>query len=165
MEKLEKGDLIIRILNRCLFCPFLSLIFLSIPLYAEIYQNIGPSDNLSDIKNKFPSAVFERLYPAWAHEKDVMYSITGEGIAGRIIVIFEDSRPICKKILKEGPVDKELKDKLFVNKDSISNKLFRSSFKYDDDEALKNVCKEILKKTDYDVTVLSVVGYPILQSR
>lgn len=60
---------------------------------AEIYQGIGPLDTMADLKMKYPHATFEQLHPAWAQEQDVMYSITGHGLSGLIIVKFVDHRP------------------------------------------------------------------------
>lgn len=34
--------------------------------YAETYKGIGPFDTLSDIKQKFPGATYEKVHPAWA---------------------------------------------------------------------------------------------------
>jgi hypothetical protein len=59
---------------------------------AEIYGGIGAQDTLGDIKQRFPAAKFERLKPPWAPTWDVLYSITGPGLAGEIVVNFFDLR-------------------------------------------------------------------------
>ncbi|MRS05265.1 hypothetical protein EG832_18925 [bacterium] len=64
---------------------------------AELYLGIGPFDNLSDIKKKFPNATFTRENPAWAQDYDVMYTISGEGISGTIVILFHDSYAKWKK--------------------------------------------------------------------
>jgi hypothetical protein len=53
---------------------------------GEIYSGIGPLFKLADLKNHFPAANFTEEKPAWAQEEDVMYSITGQGITGVIVV-------------------------------------------------------------------------------
>jgi hypothetical protein len=68
---------------------------------AETYKGIGPLDTLGDLKSKFPGAVFEKLDPAWAGEKDVLYSITGSGMSGTIVVKFLDSRVSVRQALDE----------------------------------------------------------------
>lgn len=68
---------------------------------AETYKGISPLDSLSDLKAKFPGATFKREHPAWAQENDVMYSITGEGMSGTIVVNFYDDRPYWRQLLSE----------------------------------------------------------------
>lgn len=58
---------------------------------AEIYLGIGPFDNLSDLKSKFPNATFTREDPAWPQDHDVMYTISGAGISGTIVINFYDA--------------------------------------------------------------------------
>jgi hypothetical protein len=72
------------------------------PAYAELYKGIGPFDKLPDIKNKFPGTEIARIYPAWAHENDVLYSLTGPGISGAIIIKFYDPCPYCKKQVEDS---------------------------------------------------------------
>jgi hypothetical protein len=68
------------------------LLILSNTTYAEIYENIGPCDTYSDLKQKFPNATFEKKNPAWATDKDLMCTISGVGIIGTIVVKFQDNR-------------------------------------------------------------------------
>jgi hypothetical protein len=70
-------------------------------------MGIGPLDTLADLQAKFPNATFEQLHPAWAGESDVMYSITGSGLSGKIIVKFNDMRPFYKKMAEEADEKKE----------------------------------------------------------
>ncbi len=60
---------------------------------AEIYMGITPYSTLGALKEKFPAATFEAAQPAWAQEDHVMYRISGTGINGRIVVMFNDVRP------------------------------------------------------------------------
>jgi hypothetical protein len=70
---------------------------------SETYQNIGPLDTLGDIKARFPQAQFKRSFPAWAQKADAMYQITGAGLSGTIVVMFDDSRPRWRQMLEENP--------------------------------------------------------------
>jgi hypothetical protein len=74
---------------------------------AEIYKDISPLDTLADIKRKFPGADYSPLKPAWAQEWDAMYSVSGRGLSGKIIVKFYDSRPEFKKALQDYPESKD----------------------------------------------------------
>ncbi|MDM4769539.1 hypothetical protein [Solimonas sp. SE-A11] len=60
--------------------------------HAEIYQGIGPFYSLADLREKYPSARFEKLRPGWAQEADVMYEISGSGMS-KIIVKLTDNNP------------------------------------------------------------------------
>jgi hypothetical protein len=60
--------------------------------WAETYGGIGAKDTLGDIRQRFPGATFERLNPAWAQAGDVLYSVTGAGLSGSIVVKFFDVR-------------------------------------------------------------------------
>lgn len=64
---------------------------------GEIYKGIMPSDNFGVIKSKFPGAKFDKKIPAWAQENDVLYEIEGEGISGKIIILFNNNREFFKK--------------------------------------------------------------------
>lgn len=65
---------------------------------AEIYLGITPYSTLGDLKEKFPAATFERAQPAWAQEDQVMYRMSGTGIPGRIVVMFNDVRPSFRRL-------------------------------------------------------------------
>jgi hypothetical protein len=69
---------------------------------AEIYQGIGPLDNLGDVKAKFPGAVYENIKAAWVTDEDALYKISGTGISGSIYVKFTDSRPAFRKMAQES---------------------------------------------------------------
>jgi hypothetical protein len=72
---------------------------------AEIYLGITPFKALGDVKNMFPGAEFKKLNPAWAKEDDAMYSVTGEGIAGKIIIMFHDTRPLNREYMNQETDD------------------------------------------------------------
>ena len=72
---------------------------------AEIYLGITPFKALGDVKKMFPGAEFKKLNPAWAKEDDAMYSVTGEGIEGKIIIMFHDTRPLNRDYMKQETDD------------------------------------------------------------
>jgi hypothetical protein len=74
-------------------CILLALLLSAEPSVCELYRDIGPLDTLADLKSKFPGAKFELQHPAWAHEQDVLYFISGPGLPGTIVVKFFDARP------------------------------------------------------------------------
>lgn len=85
----------------CAFSPFTPH-----AAHAETYAGIGVMDTFADVKRRFPGAAFEKLQPAWAQTGDVLYSISGEGMAGRTIVKFIDSRTVDWKSPLEESVRK-----------------------------------------------------------
>jgi hypothetical protein len=80
-----------------IFVLSVALLLQSQPSRAEIYRGIGPLHTLANVKELLPGAKFERLQPAWAQAEDAMYSITGRGISGTIIVKFYDNRPYFRQ--------------------------------------------------------------------
>lgn len=70
--------------------------------FAETYMGIQPLATLGEVQALFPQAQFRRSKPAWAKAKDVLYEITGSGISGSIVVIFNDSRPMWRERLDEA---------------------------------------------------------------
>jgi hypothetical protein len=95
------------------------LLILSNSTYAEIYENIGPCDTYSDLKQKFPNATLEKRNPAWATKNDVMCSISGARIIGTIVVKFQDKRGNLIKIVEK---DFEKQKKLIepLSQDSLA---------------------------------------------
>lgn len=85
------------------------ILLFPLALQAEIYQNILPTDTLGEIKSKFPHATFEKLSPAWAQSTDVMYTLTGHGISGTIIINFFDSRAEYQKQYETATEDTQKK--------------------------------------------------------
>jgi hypothetical protein len=65
--------------------------------FSEIYLGLKPFSTLKDVKAKFPNATLTKMNPAWAQEKDLLYSIAGEGISGKLFIKFNDYRPDWKK--------------------------------------------------------------------
>jgi hypothetical protein len=96
-------------IRRLLGCLFFAFCLGTSPACAEIYKDIRPLDTLADIKAKLPGATYERLHPAWAQEWDTLYSVSGQGLSGTIVVKFHDDRPSFRKKLQEG-IDAEHKD-------------------------------------------------------
>ncbi len=68
-----------------------SLLLTAANLPAEIYRDIRPYDTLAGVQRKFSGAKFELLHPAWAKKSDLLYSITGPGLNGMIVVKFTDN--------------------------------------------------------------------------
>lgn len=52
---------------------------------AEIFMGITPATSLSDLKQKFPNAIFMDENPAWPEDNEKMVSIKGDGIEGEIL--------------------------------------------------------------------------------
>lgn len=77
-----------------LICALIFAISILSPLpessFAELYLGIGPFDNLSMLKTKFPNAIFTREKPAWAQDHEVIYTISGAGISGTIVINFPE---------------------------------------------------------------------------
>jgi len=73
---------------------------------AEIYRGIGSMSTLGDVKKLFPGATFNKIHPAWANEYDAMYSVTGKGIQGTIVIKFDDNRPSYKKMMEQATDNK-----------------------------------------------------------
>jgi hypothetical protein len=99
-----------------------SFLLFGVSASSEIYQGIGPLDTLKDLKQKFPTAEFERLSPAWAQDADVLYRITGKGVPGRIVVTFYDNRPEWREQLKKESdpgLRKILEEGVSLDDDSI----------------------------------------------
>lgn len=71
--------------------------------HAESYRDIGPLDNLGDVKNRFPNAKVEKLTPGWAQAKDALYKFTGSGMSGWIIIKFDDFRLKYKEDAEKDP--------------------------------------------------------------
>ena len=74
---------------------------------AEIYRGMGPDSTLGDVKKKFPGAVFKKENPAWARERDAIYTVTGKGIEGTIVIKFDDFRPEQRRMMEGAPDNNE----------------------------------------------------------
>lgn len=72
---------------------------------AEIYRGIAPFKTLGEVRKMFPGAEFKKEYPAWAKADDAMYSVTGDGIEGKIIIMFNDTRPMNREYMKQATDD------------------------------------------------------------
>ena len=75
--------------------------FFSIEGIAEIYNDIRPYDTRADVQKKFPGAKFELLHPAWAKNSDLLYSISGNGLPGTIVVKFTDGIEADKEYFQD----------------------------------------------------------------
>jgi hypothetical protein len=84
---------------------FIVAIFIAItPIIArtEILQGISYIDTLGEVRQKYPNARFEIVKPAWLKLDETFYRITGSGIPGAIMILFNDGRPDFKKMLTEN---------------------------------------------------------------
>jgi hypothetical protein len=81
---------------------------------AEIYRDIRPYDTRAEVRKKFPGGDFKLLHPAWAQKSDLLYSISGSGLVGTIVVKFTDQVEVEKQYLRDelaksnSACDKEL---------------------------------------------------------
>lgn len=99
---------------------------------ADLYQNIGPLDTLENVKTKMPKANYEKIDAAWATEEDVLYSITGEGLTGIIVVKFIDKRPEYKRELDKISDDTDADHQ--PTEENINYIEFLSSIAFESDE-------------------------------
>jgi len=96
---------------------------LSSQALAEIYQGIKPYSTLGEIKAKFPNATFSKITPSSAQKYDVMYSVTGTGVDGDIVIKFYDLRSFWKEQSDEAndQTTKEMYSRLAqLSDDSVS---------------------------------------------
>ena len=92
-----------------IFTVCLLVFFIVAESSAEIYLGIRPLMTFGEVKQLFPGATYEMMFPAWAKKEDVMYSVTGAGISGQIIVKFSDGRP-HSEMMMEKATDNATKD-------------------------------------------------------
>ena len=97
MHKMIMAVIVVAIMAMC-----------SLPLYAEIYQGIGPLDTLGDEKAKFPNAKYVKTKLAWAKETDAIYEVTGQGIYGLMMINFQDLRPLYRQTAVDDPDKKDI---------------------------------------------------------
>lgn len=143
--------------NLKIICKLFIFSILIIPTlaYAEIYLNIRPFDSLGDVRNKFPGGVFEKIVPAWAKERDVLFKITGEGLSGSIIIKFYDWRPLSRKYLQYYIDEQNLrKGEVVNNQESIPS--FIKEYHDDQLESLIRSRQAELNKNEDDDKVLTV---------
>ena len=57
-------------------------------LQAEIYKDFVPFITLKQVRLNYPNAKFEDTKPAWASEDEALFTMTGEGLAGTIVLKF-----------------------------------------------------------------------------
>ncbi len=105
-----------------------ALLFIALPVSAEIYMGILPNSTLGDVKARFPHADYRKIKPAWAQASDAVYEISGVGLSGTIIINFYDARPYALQLL-----DEVLRKNL--NQDTIDS--IRSVTDQPDDSALR----------------------------
>lgn len=84
---------------KCIYILAIAFVLSASFASGEIYNGIGPLFKLADLKNQFPAANFKEEKPAWAQEEDVMYSITGQGITGVIVVKLTNTKIWWKKLI------------------------------------------------------------------
>jgi hypothetical protein len=85
---------------KCIYILVIALLISASLSSGEIYNGIGPLFKLADLKKHFPAAYFKEEKPAWAQEEDVMYSITGQGITGVIVVKLTNTKIWWKKLIE-----------------------------------------------------------------
>lgn len=90
---------------------------------AEVYMGIGPLSTLRNVKKIFPRATYKLENPARAKKEDVMYSLTGPGISGQIIIMFKDKRPHSEMLIEKA-------------KDNVFKDFFKRQAEISDEEAL-----------------------------
>jgi hypothetical protein len=101
----------ISMINKSCWLPIVSLLLVMgvAPMAeGEIYSGIGPTDTLADLKRRFPNANFEELHPAWANESELLYKMSGLGIAGEIVVKLDDSVPYYRQ-MRDAATDEDKK--------------------------------------------------------
>jgi hypothetical protein len=81
------------------FCIFLAT---SSFCRAEILHNVYPLDDLRDIKQKYPNALFTRVRAAWVTEGEAFFKMTGQGFVGALYLAFSDGRPSAKQYLENN---------------------------------------------------------------
>lgn len=95
------------IMTRC-FVVLIFIFGLSVNSFAELFMNFQPYESLSEIKAKYPNATFTKINPAWAKENDIMFSLTGEGLGGKIVLQLFDDREFFQELCE--PPDVKQKD-------------------------------------------------------
>jgi len=79
----------------------------ALPASAEVYMGLITPMTLGEIRTKFPGASLRNVPAAWVKEGEALYSLTGAGIAGTIMLKLTDYRPTYKKDLLELPATEE----------------------------------------------------------
>ena len=92
---------------------------------AEIYLGIGPRDNLATLRKKFPNANFNKEKPAWGEDIDELYSITGQGISGNIVVLLNDYYELWKRQVEKEPDTEKRKAMTEMPSPSADNEVIR----------------------------------------
>ena len=69
---------------------------------AEVLQGVNYLASLKDVKNIYPNATYTKLTPAWLKEDEAFISVYGTGMAGKIYILFIDSRPYLRKKVVES---------------------------------------------------------------
>lgn len=109
--------------NSILFVLLLSVTAIG---HAEILQEVNWMDSLGDVKKVYPNATYTRMTPAWLKNDESFIKITGPGLRGTILILFDDSRPSFKNSLTQNADDPDYKDR----------ELFTAMSKKPDDTAL-----------------------------
>lgn len=63
---------------------------LSTNCFSEIYKDLVPYKTLKELREAYPTATFTEIVPAWAKEDDIMYSLEGIGIPGKLVLMLID---------------------------------------------------------------------------
>ena len=70
-------------------------------LQAEIYKDFLPFITLKQVKLNYPNAKFEDAKPAWASEDEALFTMTGEGLAGTIVLYFAKTDKLYNERIAE----------------------------------------------------------------
>jgi hypothetical protein len=84
----------------------LLLLLLPVICFADTYQGIGYRATLGEVKALFPKATLLRESSEGFEEWESLYSVTGNGVNGFIMIKFIDSRWLNKRVLAKNPDDK-----------------------------------------------------------
>jgi hypothetical protein len=70
-------------------------------VHAEILHGIDWEMPLKSVKAKYPGADFKKTQPAWLKSDEAVFTITGQGMPGRLFVVFSDNRPLFRSFIKQ----------------------------------------------------------------
>ena len=66
---------------------------------SEVFFDITWLMTLGEIKKRYPNATFARVRPAWEQPDEAFYLLTGNGLPGKVYILFDDPRPGAKEQL------------------------------------------------------------------
>ena len=109
------------------------------PASAEILQGVEPLSSLGEIKARFPNGRFERVRAAWVKDDQAFFSMIGEGFPGKLMLVFDDSRPFWRGVLNDlPPAAPDLPASLADASNDTRNHIRELAFKPEDDALVIN---------------------------